>query len=446
MRLLAIPALTAGLALAQSPTYYKDVVPVLQEHCQECHRAGEVAPMAFISYTETRPWAKAIKEAVLSRKMPPWYADPHYGKFANDRSLSKAEIATLTAWVDSGATSGNPMDAPKARSFEAGWSIGKPDLVSDTGSDFKVPAQGAVEYTYFVTPTGFTEDKWVKDIEVRQGNKAVVHHIVLFARPKGSKFVSEAKPGEPFVPAKDEASAKDRPPQDDRGALYGIYSGSREMVSVYVPGGIAYKTLPGQARLIPANSDLIFQIHYTANGKEGLDRSRVGITFAKDPPKERVVNAFIMNSSLRIPPGAPDHRVDAKVTLQHQAKLQSLFPHMHLRGKNFEYTATYPTGETQTLLKLTKYDFNWQLTYSLDKPILLPKGTQLEATAFYDNSPNNPFNPDPAKEVYWGDQSWEEMLAGFVDLAIPVDMNPVDLVKPKKVDQPVPVASSAPPR
>jgi hypothetical protein len=203
------------------------------------------------------------------------------------------------------------------------------------------------------------------------------------------------------------------------------------MAAVYVPGGVAYHTLPGQARLIPAGADLIFQMHYTANGKATVDRSKVGMIFAMEKPKERVVNTFIMNESLRIPPGEENHRLDAKVTLQEDAVLQSLFPHMHLRGKAFEYTATLPNGETKTLLRVPKYSFNWQLTYYLDQPIALPKGTQITATAYYDNSPNNPFNPDPKKEIYWGDQSWDEMLAGFVDLAIPVDMNPLDLARPK---------------
>jgi len=198
-----------------------------------------------------------------------------------------------------------------------------------------------------------------------------------------------------------------------------------------VPGGVAYKTLPGQARLIPAGTDLIFQIHYTANGKEGLDRSKVGIVFAKEPPKERVVNAFIMNDTLHIPAGDGNHRVDGKVTLQQPATLQSLFPHMHVRGKAFQYTATLPNGESRVLLDVPQYNFNWQLTYYLDQPITLPAGTVLQATAFYDNSANNRYNPDPTKDVYWGDQTWEEMLAGFVDLAIPVGMDPMELVRAK---------------
>jgi hypothetical protein len=387
--------------------------------------------MSLIGYSNVRPWAKAIRTAVLSHKMPPWYADPHVGKFSNDPSLSQGEIDTLVKWADGGAPEGNRADAPAPRNFAEGWTIGEPDKVLDIGVDFKVPAKGTIEYTYFVVPTGFTEDKWVKDIEVRPGNSAVVHHVVLYARPKGSKFVADAKPGVPYVPPADPGPGDKRPPQSDRAVLYGINNGAYEMVGVYVPGGVAYRTRPGQARLIPAGADLIFQMHYTANGKEALDRSKVGIVFAKEKPKERVVNAFILNQSLRIPPGAENHRVDGKVTLQADATLQSMFPHMHLRGKAFEYTATLPDGETETLLRVPQYSFNWQLTYYLDRPIKLPKGTLLTATAYYDNSPNNPYNPDPKKEVYWGDQSWDEMLAGFVDFAIPVDMNPLDLARPK---------------
>jgi hypothetical protein len=443
MRLLAIVALTASFAIGQTPTFYKDVAPVFQKHCQECHRAGEAAPMPLLTYADARPWAKAIKQAVLSNKMPPWYADPHFGKWSNDRSLSKAEIDTLVAWVDGGAKEGNPEQAPAPLTFAEGWTIGKPDVVIDMGVDFKVPAQGTVAYTYFAVPTGFTEDKWIQDLEVRPGNRAVVHHIVLFSRPKNSKFMAGINVGVPFVEKKGNEETKQHPAESDRAQLFGIGMDTTEMIGVFVPGGVAYKTLPGQARLIPAGSDLVFQIHYTANGKEGLDRSKVAMTFAKEPPKERVINAFIMNMTLHIPPGDPNHRVDGKVTLQEEAKLQSLFPHMHLRGKAFEYTAKYPTGETETLLKVPKYDFNWQLTYYLEKPLILPKGTQLTASAFYDNSSNNPFNPDPKKDVYWGDQSWEEMLAGFVDFAIPVDMNPVDLVRPKKTDKPASTGSGS---
>ena len=432
MRSLFVLCAAAGLASAQAPTFYKDVAPVLEQHCQECHRPGEVAPMSLLTYADARPWAKAIKTAVLTHQMPPWFADPHVGKFANDRSLSQAEIETLVRWADGGAVAGDPKDTPPPRAFADEWTIGKPDLVLDLGVDFPVPPQGTIEYTYFVVPTGFTEDKWVKDIEVRPGNKSVVHHVIVYTRPKGSRFLADAKPGIPYVPPNNDNPGRERPPQTDKATLYGINGGAYEMSAVYVPGGIAYHTLPGQARLIPAGADLIFQMHYTASGKAERDRTKVGIVFAKKAPQERVVNAFIMNGSLRIPPGDGNHRVDGKVTLQQPAKLQALFPHMHLRGKSFEYAATLPDGETRTLLDVPHYNFNWQLTYYLAQPLMLPAGTQLTATAYYDNSVNNRFNPDPTKEVFWGDQSWDEMLAGFVDLAIPAGMNPVDLVRVKK--------------
>jgi len=423
-----------ALALQAAPrevTFHKDVLPVLQKHCQECHRPGEAAPMSFLTYKESRPYAKTMKQAVLAKKMPPWFADSHFGKFANDRRLAQSEIDTLIAWADNGAREGNTADAPAPRQFTAGWTIGKPDAVLDMSADYKVPATGTIEYTYFIVPTGFTEDKWVEKIELRPTARSVVHHIVLYARPPGSKFLKGVPVRTAFTaPPPTEPEKHD--PDTGQGILYGLTSAGYEMVSVYVPGGVAYETKPGQARLIKAGSDLVFQMHYTSNGKEAVDRSQVGMVFAKETPKQRVVNTFVGNFNLTIPPGAANHRVDAKVKLYEDVIVQSLFPHMHLRGKGFEYVAKYPSGETQTLLKVPNYDFNWQLTYQLEKPMLLPKGTELTATAWYDNSPSNKYNPDPKSQVYWGDQSWEEMLAGFVDFVIPVSVNPVDIAKPKK--------------
>jgi len=429
--------LAASSALAADPTFYKNVLPIVQNHCQECHRAGEAAPMAFTSYKDTRPFAKAIEKAVLSKKMPPWPADPHYGKFANERSLSESQLETLSNWAKTGAKEGNPKDAPAPREYAQGWTIGKPDVVLEMPLDFKVAASGTINYTYFLVPTGFTEDKWVEKIEVRPGASSVVHHIVLLSRRPGSKYLPDLKPGVPYTAKGNGSAASERKPDTGRGNIIGLAANEYEMVSVYVPGGSAYQTKPGQARLITAGSDLIFQMHYTANGKEAMDRSKVGIVFAKQPPKERVINTFIANLNLAIPPGAENHRVDANVKVHEDVVLQSLFPHMHLRGKAFEYVATYPSGETETLLKVPAYDFNWQLTYQLAKPLMLPKGTEIRATAWFDNSPNNKHNPDPTALVHWGDQSWEEMLAGFVDFVIPIDSNPRDISTPKKTAVPV---------
>jgi len=421
--LTAVAALPA--APAQEITFHKQIEPILQARCQGCHRPGEAAPMSLLSYQEARPWAKAIREAVLVRKMPPWFADPAHGVFANDRRMPQEEIDRIVAWVDGGAKEGDPKVAPKPRTFTDGWVMGKPDAVIEMPVDFPVPASGTVEYTYFVVPTGFTEDKWVENVEVRAGNSKVVHHVVLEVRPPGVKYLAEAKYGEPFVP---EQRPKAHKPDTGQGLLE---LASIEVAGVYVPGGVPYYLKPGQARLIPAGSDLIFQMHYTTNGKAATDRSRVGFQFAKEPPKERVVNTFVSNRNLHIPPGAADEAVLAKVTLQADSTLLAMFPHMHVRGKGFEYRATYPSGETETLLSVPKYNFNWQLTYYLTQPKALPKGTVLECVARYDNSANNPFNPDPAKEVYWGDQTWDEMLAGFVDLAMPVKMDPMSLLPPR---------------
>jgi hypothetical protein len=422
-------------------TFNKDVLPILQNRCQGCHRPGEAAPMAFLTYSDTRPWAAAIRQAVQTGKMPPWHADPAHGRFLNDRRLTAAEKETLVEWTRTGAREGDPKLAPPLRQFTERWTIGQPDLVFDMGTDYRVPAKGTVEYTYFVVPTGFKEDKWVEKIEVRPGARSVVHHIVMIARAPGSEFAKGAKPGEPFVPPQNPDPPKRKPDTGDA-SFFGIDPrGGSEIVSVYVPGGDAYVTRPGQARLIKAGSDLIFQMHYTANGTEAVDRSQVGIVFAKEPPKERVVNTFVENTRLHIPPGEPNHRIDGRVKIYEDVKLQAFFPHMHLRGKAMEYRAIYPSGEKEILLSVPKYDFNWQMTYEPVEPLLLPKGSTLDVSAWYDNSPNNPANPDPKADVYWGDQSWEEMFAAFVDLVIPVSMNPASVAMPPK---PVKTAADSP--
>jgi hypothetical protein len=417
----------AAAPAAKDATFHKHVEPVLQARCQSCHRPGEAAPMSLLTYNDARPWAKAIKAAVLVRKMPPWFADPKHGQFSNDRRLSQDEIDTLAAWVDGGAKEGDPKDAPRPLTFAEGWTIGTPDAVVQMPNAVEVPASGTVDYTYIVVPTGFTEDKWIERVEVRPGAKSVVHHIVMLVRPPGVKYMTDAKPGIPYIPPKQEGKH-----QEDTGKGQFQFTGAIEMIGVYVPGGLPYDVGPGQARFVPKGSDLIFQMHYTASGKATGDQSRIGFVFAKEPPKERVVNTFVGNTNLHIPPGAADHAVMARVTLYEDTKLLSLFPHMHVRGKGFEYKATYPTGETETLLTVPRYDFNWQLTYYLKEPKVLPKGTVLECVARYDNSPNNPFNPDPKSDVYWGEQTWEEMLAGFVDLALPAGKTMRDVAVPKR--------------
>jgi len=423
--------MTGPVALASGPTYYKDIVPVLQRNCQSCHRSGEAAPMSFLDYPSTRPWAKAIKSAVQVKKMPPWSADPNAShKFANDRSLSEADRNTLIAWVDAGAPEGNSKDAPKPIDFVEGWNIGKPDVVYTMPHEFQVPASGTVEYQYVVIPTGLTEDKWVQMSEIRPSNRSVVHHVIAFIRPKGSKWLAEAQPGIPFVPGRDLRQLAAGPPDSQADAQ--LRAGQilpGEMLVGYAPGMPAQVFEPGTAKLLPAGADLVFQLHYTAGGQETVDQSSVGLVFAKAPPQRRALTVTAANVFLAIPPGDPNYKVDAQITLRDDSEMVSLMPHMHLRGKDFVYKVVYPTGETSTLLSVPKYDFNWQLVYVLDKPLALPKGSRIECTAHFDNSINNPYNPNPKATVHFGDQTWDEMMIGFFDVTIPALADPGNLFR-----------------
>ncbi len=383
--------------------------------------------MSFVNFQESRPWAKAIRDAVLTRRMPPWFADPAQGRFVNERRLTDREIETVVRWVDGGSAEGDPKDAPAPRKFETGWTIGKPDLVIEMPVAFTVPASGTIEYTLFVVPTGFTEDRWVEKAEVRPGNRSVVHHSVVQVREPGAEYMQDAKPGVPFV--EPPAPVKNLP--DTGEGAFGFSPGRGvEVLGAYVPGGVPYELAPGQARLIRKGSDLIFEMHYTTSGKPAKDRTQVGLIFAKQPPKQRVINALIVNENLRIPPGEPNHYVAARVKVHEEVDLVSIFPHMHVRGKAFEFRVVTPDGTAETLLRVPKYDFNWQLTYYLDKSKRLPKGSTIECIGWFDNSPNNKSNPDPSKEVRWGNQTWEEMLIGFVDLALPVGTDPRRIMGP----------------
>jgi len=448
MRVLALTlgcALIAGAANtpAQQPTFNKDVLPILQKNCQMCHRPGEVAPMSFMDYKDTRPWAKAIKSAVLTSKMPPWYADAKYGHFRNERKLSETERQTLANWADAGAPEGNAKDRPADIAFVDGWSIGKPDLVLEMPQPFEVPASGTIEYNYVIIPTHFTKDTWVTAAEVRPGNRQVVHHVIAFVRPPGSTWMKDAKPGVPFVPVTHERDGNgaavrrapnpeaQRPAADpqragggDRGSIV-----SNENLTGYAPGLQPQDfTLGGAAKLIPAGSDIVFQLHYTANGKPATDQTKIGLIFAKETPKYRFVTMNAATQQFEIPPGDPAYEVHSQITFNEPVKLVWLMPHMHLRGKDFTFRAVYPTGETETLLNVPKFDFNWQLGYDEQTPLDIPKGTRLECTAHFDNSPNNPANPNPKVSVRWGDQSWEEMMIGWFAVIVPSDANPRTIV------------------
>jgi hypothetical protein len=450
MRVLVfLSALAAGALAATKPsdvTFHRDVAPVLQKNCQSCHRPGEAAPMSLLTYKEARPWAKAMREAVLARRMPPWFADSKVGHFTNDRSLSQADIDTLVHWASNGAKEGNPKHAPAPLKFTEGWIIGQPDVVFEMPMEVAVPASGTIEYTYIIIPTNFTEDKWVQLAEIRPGSRPVVHHVIAFVRDPGNRWLREYPVGEPFIPRRERRSAQPAAPRDGAGPAQAPQQGERregggeqfngEFLTGFAPGAPPEMLRDGQAKLIKKGSDLVFQLHYTANGKPATDRTKVGLIFAKQPPAQRVVTLAAQNGRFVIPPGDPAHVVTGSITLHGETELISVLPHMHLRGKSMEMRAVYPNGETEKLLWVPNYDFNWQLWYQLPPGKILPKGTRIEATGTFDNSANNKNNPDPTQEVRWGDQSWEEMMIGFFDVAIDAKTEPRDLLRaPRPANQ-----------
>jgi hypothetical protein len=397
-----------------APTFYKGVLPILQKHCQVCHRPGEIAPLPFLTYEQTSSWADQINDAVLAKKMPPWFADPCCGHFANDISLTPEEISTISTWADAKAPAGNPHDAPPTPHWAKGWNILQPDLVLKMPKLVAIPASGDVEYTYEIVPTNFAEDRWVQMSEVRPSSRMNVHHAVIYIRPPDSTWLRGAPLGVPFTAS----SLKDEK------LRHQAHETDSDMLLVYAPGSSPDRWPDSMAKFIPAHSDLVFQVHYTTNGHETNDQTSIGMVFAKHPPKQRVLTLQLANDhdTIPIPPGAENYRVEVHGTLPNDATLLSFFPHMHLRGKRFEYNIVHPDKSIETLLKVN-YDFYWQLSYTLAEPRLLKAGTDLQAIAWYDNSRHNKHNPDPDRPVTWGDQTYNEMMVGFFDVAVPANVN-----------------------
>jgi len=363
--------------------------------------------MPFVTYSQTQPWATAIKQTVQAKQMPPWFADPRYGKFSNDPSLTSQQVATITAWVDAGAPAGSPKDASPPRNWAKGWNIPTPDKIVQMPQPVSLPATGDVEYTYEIVPTGFIEDKWVQMSEIRPTSREHVHHAVVYIRPPNSTWLRNAPIGKPFTPS----SFSD---PEQRAEAHATTS---DMLLVYAPGSEPDRWPDGMAKFIPTGSDLVFQMHYTTNGHAATDQTSIGLVFAKQPPKQRVLTLQLTNHTFVIPPRDNDYRVEVSGTLPNDATLLSFFPHMHLRGKRFEYNILHGDGTVETLLRVN-YHFHWQMSYRLAEPRLLKAGTQLQAVAWYDNSDENPHNPDPDKAVTWGGQTYEEMMVGFFDVAV----------------------------
>jgi peroxiredoxin len=375
---------------ASDVTYSKQISRIFQNRCVECHRAGEIGPFSLTSYDDAVGWAEMIDEVVREGRMPPWHADPKHGKFANDARLSDEEKEQIHRWVVAGAPEGNKADLPPPREFVEGWRIGTPDLVVKMSErPFQVPAKGEVSYKYFIVDPGFKEDKWIKAAECRPGNRAVVHHILVGAAP--GDVVRPRVQGE-------------------------MHS---EFLAATAPGARPLMLPDGLAKHIPAGSKLVFQMHYTPNGKAQEDLSSVGLIFA-DPKtvKRQVATHKAATRNFRIPPGDANYKVESDYTFAKDALLLALFPHMHLRGKSFSYTAHYPDGREEILLDVPRYDFNWQNSYEYPEPKQMPAGTKIHCVAHFDNSERNLANPDPTKVVRWGDQTWEEMMIGYFDVAL----------------------------
>ncbi len=398
------------------PTFYRDVLPILQQHCQNCHRPGEVAPFSLVTYEQARAKAPKIADVTRERKMPPWFADPRFGHFSNDPSLTPKEIATLAAWDEAGAPAGDSRDAPPPRQWTQGWNIPQPDIVVQMPKPVALPARGDIDYTYEIVPTGFTEGKWVQMSEIRPSSRENVHHAVVYIRPPDSKWLRHVPVGVPFT-------ASDLIDEQDRRDAHWT---DADILLVYAPGSSPDNWRAGMAKFVPAGSDLVFQMHYVAHGHPASDQTSMGIVFAKEPPKQRVLTLQLTNDRFVIPPGVDDYRVEVFGTLPNDATLLSFFPHMHLRGKTFEYNIIHSsgreTGSTETLLRVN-YDFFWQLSYRLAEPLQLKAGTKLQAVAWFDNSRNNPHNPDPDAAVRWGDQTYDEMMVGFFDVAVRADLD-----------------------
>jgi mono/diheme cytochrome c family protein len=452
------PAASASGAGKKEVTFNKDVASILYNNCAVCHRPNDIAPMSLLSYKEARPWARSIKEKVINREMPPWSPDPAYGEFTNDHRLAQKDIDTVVAWVDQGAKEGNPKDLPKMPEYVAGgWEIGKPDVVLTMAEEHVVKPGDPDQYINFFIPTNFKEDVWVQAAEVHPGNRRVVHHVIAFiqtpqmmakrtedAKTKGEKLGKRAAGGSGlFYLDGNLRRVKMDAPVVDNGCEQKV-SGGRQpggsgegenegmLLAGFAPGTGNTAYPPGTAKKVPAGATLMFQMHYSAfRGSltdPVTDRTSIGLIFARQAPEKMVITSAAANVMFKIPAGDDNHEVVACQTVPRDIQVINYMPHMHLRGKDMKYDVIYPDGKRETLLWVPKFSFNWQSVYWLKRPVNIPKGTKLIVTAHFDNSTKNKYNPDPKKDVRWGDPTYDEMMIGWMDITID---NPA---KPQKPD------------
>jgi thiol-disulfide isomerase/thioredoxin len=370
-------------------TYHARIERIVQSHCVECHRTGGVAPFALEKYEEVVDHKGMIRKVVDRGTMPPWLAVPQekekLSPFSNDCSLIPADKKDLLAWLAGDMKKGDPADAPRPRSYASGWLIGKPDVIYQLPTEVPIKAEGIMPYHIDRVETSFSEDRWVRAIEVQPSAREVVHHVLVFARSPGAR--GGGGEGNGFFAA-------------------------------YVPGNTHLIYPEGYAKRLPKGSNLVFQIHYTPNGKATTDRTRLGVVFAPEAPRHEIHSVGIANTRFQIPAGADNHQVTASLPVPFNARVLALFPHAHLRGKAAKYELTTADGKTETLLDVPHYDFNWQLQYRFAEPYLTPRGSKLTYTAWYDNSSKNPANPDSTIAVKWGEQTFEEMHLGYLEYVL----------------------------
>jgi hypothetical protein len=404
---LLLGTVAVGAEAAEGvPTFSADVAPILYESCVACHRPNHLAPMSLITYDDVRPWARAVKSKVVSREMPPWGADSSVRAYKNDVSLSEDEIDLIATWVDGGAPRGNDADLPDMPEFAEGWSIGEPDLIFTMLEPFPVPADGTVPYSYVTVPTNLQEDTWISAHEFRPGDRRVIHHVI-------SEVLEDDG-----VPATAEVKLqRDRSRTRARGARVGGY----------VPNRLGTVYEDGVAVRLPAGADIEAQMHYTTIGEPVLDQSSWGVVVAEAPSgadRRQAGGGAVANLLFRIEPNNPAYEIRAKRQIDEPAYLSSMMPHMHVRGKSAKYIVRYPDGTEEVALWVPNYDFNWQLFYELVEPIEIEAGSKLMTIGHFDNSIRNRYNPAPDREVFWAEQSWDEMFNGFYEYSVAMPEKP----------------------
>src|SRR5499425_3124902 len=459
--LIAAAALIVNRNEAAGVTFTKDIAPIVFNKCASCHRPGEAAPMPLTSYKEVRPWSKAIREEVIQRSMPPWFADPHTStlKFGNDRRLSQQEIDTIVAWVDAGSPKGDDKDLPPMPDYTPGWIFGEPDLIIEMPIEFDIPAEGELPMQNFYVPVPFKEERWVEKVELRPGNRAVVHHSIanVVRLPEGTKIVNgrAVKDGAPAAQLNGQSARETGALSEGPSREVFLSQDSFTRAGVFklvgqAPGKGFETHYPGTAKRILPGMYVQFNMHYQPSGRPEKDRSRLGLWFAKQPVTHEVLTKGVSDTVYvggkelsetrmvngkevkvrgripNIPPNVDNWEIGGEMVIKEAITLYAFAPHMHLRGKDIKYTLIWPDGRKQVLLDVPRFDFNWQLHYELTEPLKIPAGCKLVSLAHYDNSIKNRYNPAPDKEVFWSEQSWDEMFIPWFEYTV----DSKDLTKP----------------